>query len=55
MRSFLAALTAALLLGVAAGSAPAGASSASPRSCGGGLLFCEDFERLPLGGPRTLD
>ncbi|WP_431923144.1 hypothetical protein [Micromonospora wenchangensis] len=54
MRSSLAALTAALILGVTAGSVPAGVSDAAPRTCHRDLLFCEDFERLPPGGPSTL-
>lgn len=58
MRSFLAVFTAALILGTTAGSAPAGAAGptgAAPRSCPRGVLFCEDFERLPRGGPSTLN
>ncbi|MBO4159233.1 hypothetical protein [Micromonospora antibiotica] len=55
MRSFLAVFTAALILGTAAGSVPAGPSTAAERSCPRGLLFCEDFDRLPLGGPRTVN
>lgn len=51
MRKLLAVFSAALILGAAVGSAPAGASVAAPSSCPRGLLFCEDFERLPLGGP----
>lgn len=55
MRHLVAALTAALILGAAAGSAPAGATGPGrPGSCPRHLLFCEDFEKLPTGGPSTL-
>ncbi|GAB3805431.1 hypothetical protein [Micromonospora zhanjiangensis] len=56
MRKLFAVFTAALLLGATAGSGPAGAAGATPSgSCTRGLLFCEDFERLPTGGPSTLN
>ena len=56
MRTLLAALTAALTLAATAGSVPSDAAAASQRgSCTRHLLFCEDFERLPRGGPSTLN
>ncbi|SCL54211.1 hypothetical protein GA0070604_2947 [Micromonospora eburnea] len=56
MRNLLAALTAALMLGATAGSIPSDAAGTSHRgSCTRHLLFCEDFERLPRGGPSTLN
>ena len=55
MRHLVVAAAAALMLGVVAGSAPAGAASAGHRgTCSRDLLFCEDFQRLPTGGPSTL-
>ncbi|MET3425200.1 hypothetical protein BJ973_004412 [Actinoplanes tereljensis] len=51
MHRLVATLTAVLLLGAAAGPADA----ARPDSCAGDLLFCENFERLPTGGPSTLN
>src|SRR5687767_13924416 len=56
--SRLAALTALTLsLLTAAGSGAAGATENSAhRSCARpGVLFCEDFERLPVGGASSLD
>lgn len=41
------------------GAAPANASQRAAGGCAGrpvrSLLFCEDFERLPVGGPADLD
>jgi hypothetical protein len=55
MRHLFAALTAALMLGSVAGSVPAGAAVAGHRgACPRDLLFCEDFQQLPTGGPSTL-
>ncbi|MGK5683660.1 hypothetical protein [Actinoplanes sp. URMC 104] len=56
MRHLFAALTAALILGAGAGSAPAGAAGADHHgTCDRDLLFCEDFQRLPTGGASSLD
>ncbi|WP_249998327.1 hypothetical protein [Actinoplanes sp. M2I2] len=55
MRHLLAALTAALTLGATAGSVPAAAAGAGHHgTCHRALLFCEDFQQLPTGGPSTL-
>ncbi|MEU8659477.1 hypothetical protein [Actinoplanes philippinensis] len=54
MRTFFAAVVTAALLGATAGSVPAGATDAGrPGPCGRDLLFCESFDRQPLGGPVT--
>ncbi|WP_433795662.1 hypothetical protein [Actinoplanes sp. CA-252034] len=55
MRNLIAAVVTAAMLGAATGSVPAGAADAHRGSCGRGLLFCEDFDRRPLGGPATVD
>ncbi|MFC4063362.1 hypothetical protein [Actinoplanes subglobosus] len=56
MRKLIAAAVTAAMLGVVAGSVPAGvAGAAGHGSCTRGLLFCEDFDRRPLGGPATVD
>lgn len=55
MRNLLAVFSTALILGAAAGGVPAGASGGPQSSCPRGLLFCEDFERLPPGGPSTVN
>ncbi|GIE77986.1 hypothetical protein Aph02nite_39360 [Actinoplanes philippinensis] len=54
MRTFFAAVVTAALLGATAGSVPAGATDAGRSgACGRELLFCESFDRQPLGGPAT--
>ncbi|WP_433304926.1 hypothetical protein ACQP2F_16665 [Actinoplanes sp. CA-030573] len=54
MRTLIAATTALLLS--AAGSVPADAAGpARHGGCTRALLFCEDFDRLPPGGPSTLN
>ncbi|GIF38071.1 hypothetical protein [Actinoplanes xinjiangensis] len=56
MRTLFAAVVTAAMLSTAAASVPAGAADAAHRgSCTRDLLFCEDFDRQPLGGPATLD
>ncbi|GGN86034.1 hypothetical protein GCM10010112_67130 [Actinoplanes lobatus] len=56
MRKLLAACAAALVAGIAAGSVPSSPAGATHRgSCTRDLLFCEDFDRLPSGGPNTLN
>lgn len=55
MRTVIAAVATALMLGSAASSVPADAAGPAHRgSCPRAALFCEDFEGLPLGGPSTL-
>lgn len=49
-------LTAVLAVGPAAAGSPAAADTRGRTSCtGAGLLFCEDFDRLPTGGASSLD
>lgn len=48
----LMALVATLMLGAVAGTVPSGPGHHG--ACGRDLLFCEDFQQLPTGGPSTL-
>ena len=56
MRNLIAAAATVLTLGAAAAGVPADAAGpAHHGTCARTLLFCEDFERLPPGGPSTLN
>ena len=56
MRNLIAAAATVLTLGAAAAGVPADAAGpAHHGACVRTLLFCEDFERLPPGGPSTLN